>query len=468
VKSIKLIKLLKAFNKKEFKELGDFVESPYFNKLQNVVKLYNYLSKFYPGFQNKNFTKENAFAKIFPGQKYDDGRLRALISHLFSLAEKFLAFNKYSKNELNIRLDISHELRRIGNGKLLNENIFEMDKVLSEYKCRDEMFYYNLYRIFYEKNTVANYFLSEKRFDEEANNLILYSIITFLKIYTTGLNSLKSVNIKLDLELADDIIAIINKEPFKNNPAIKMQYTLYNLLKFDDEKYFFEHLNLMNEYPNILGQEETYETFIVLLNFCVIRIQKGFPEFALHKFNLYKTMLEKNVPMLEHNYFSYAFFNNIVTSALEMKEYDWAEKFIEEYKNRLDERYKNDVVNLCYAKVNYFLKDYERALNYLSKCGNNENVYYKLALKDLQIKVFFELGHYESIFSIIDSYKHFFHKNKLIVKEVKERYKIFLKNLNQFLKLVTKNNKEDLILFKQKLNSAPSFLHKNWILEKIN
>lgn len=468
MESNKLIELLKSLNKQEFKQLGDFVRSPYFNKLQNVIKLYDYLAYYYPNFKGRKFTKENAFIGIFPGEKYDDRRLRALNSYLLSLCEKFLAYNKYSRDEITRRLDTSHELRRIGNSKLLNENIVEMDNLLTEIKFKDELYYYNLYKIFYEKNTIANYFISEKRFDEEANNVILYAVITFLKIYTTALNSLNSVNIKLDPELADDIAKIIKREPFKSNPAVKIQYTLYNLLKHDDEKYFFEHLKLMDRYHDILSPGELYETFIVLLNFCVIKIQKGYSGFSKHKFNLYKTMLEKNVPMLEHNYFSYAFFNNIVTSALEMKEFDWAENFIEQYKHRLDDKYKNDVVNLCYAKLYYFLKQYEKALSNLSLCGNNENVYYKLALKDLQIKILYELGHYETVLSIIDSYKHFFHKNKLIVKPVKERYKIFLKKISDLIKLKNNIKAEDVFIFKQKLNSEPSFLYKDWILDKIN
>lgn len=464
----KLIELLKELNKQEFKQFGDFVKSPYFNKLQNVIKLYDYITHFYPEFKGKKFTKENAFTEIFPGEKYDDRRLRALNSYLLSLTEKFLAYNKYSRDEITRRLDTSHELRRIGHSKLLKENILEMESLLTETKFKDEFYYYNLYKIFYEKNTLANYFLSEKRFDEEASNLILYTVVSFLKIYTIALNSLNSVNIKLDPELAEDIAKIIKREPFKSNPAVKIQFTLYNLLKYDDEKYFFEHLKLMDEYPDLLSPEDLYETFAVLLNFCVIRIQKGFPKFTKHKFDLYKTMLEKNVPVLEHNYFSYAFFNNIVTSALEMKEFDWAENFIEQYKHRLNDKFKDDVVNLCYAKQYYFLKQYEKALNSLSLCGTNENVYYKLALKDLQIKILYELGHYETILSIIDSYKHFFQKNKIIVKPVKERYKIFLKNLNELIKLKNNLKQEDIFIFKQKLNSEPSFLYRDWIINKIN
>lgn len=467
MESNKLLELIKKFDKDQFKRFGDFVKSPYFNKLKNLIKLYEYLAKYYPGFSDKNFTKENIFAAVCAGEKYNDGRMRTLYSRLLSLAEKFLAYDKYSKDEINLRLDIINETRKIGNVKLQNETIEEIDDLISKYPFKDENYFYYMYKSYYEKNAIANYFLSQKRFDKEADNLALYFVITFLKIYTTALNSLQSVNIELDSKLANDVVRMIEREPFKSNPAIKMQYNLYNLLQTDDEKYFFEQLKLMDEHPDILNPSEMYETFIVLLNFCVIRIQRGFSGFARHKFDLYKTMLEKNVPMMENNYFSYTFFNNIVTSALEMREFEWGENFIEEYKHKLDRKFKDDVVNLCYAKLNYFLKRYEEALRNLSLCGTNENVYYKLAIKDIQIKILYELGHNESIFSIIDSYKHFFHKNRFLVKQVKDRYKIFLKHLNDLMKLKVKGNKENIEIFKQKLNSEPSFLYKDWIVEKV-
>ena len=52
-----LIELLNVFTPKEFKELGEFVNSPFFNKNENVIKLYNYNKKYFPDLENVNLKK---------------------------------------------------------------------------------------------------------------------------------------------------------------------------------------------------------------------------------------------------------------------------------------------------------------------------------------------------------------------------------------------------------------------------
>src|SRR4030095_14538542 len=111
---IKVIDLLKTFNKADFKRFGDFAASPFFNKLQNVTRFYDAIKEFYPDFSSSGFTKEVVFKTVFPGEAYNDGRFRALCSHLFSLAEKFLAYSRYSSDEVNLRLDIIKVLSRPG------------------------------------------------------------------------------------------------------------------------------------------------------------------------------------------------------------------------------------------------------------------------------------------------------------------------------------------------------------------
>ena len=59
MKNTKLVRFLMLFTVEEFKKLGLFVRSPYYNRLNNVIKLYNSIKKYYPDFDSRGFTKEN-------------------------------------------------------------------------------------------------------------------------------------------------------------------------------------------------------------------------------------------------------------------------------------------------------------------------------------------------------------------------------------------------------------------------
>ena len=62
----KLISILRCLNSKQIKQFADFVRSPYFNKKEEVVKLYETLSRYYPQFDAAAVDKERIFAATFP------------------------------------------------------------------------------------------------------------------------------------------------------------------------------------------------------------------------------------------------------------------------------------------------------------------------------------------------------------------------------------------------------------------
>ncbi|MBE2219653.1 MAG: hypothetical protein IAE90_15685, partial [Ignavibacteria bacterium] len=71
-----LLEILAALNLKEFKDFGEYVNSPFFNKNEAVIKLYEYIRRYFPALEGLNFGKENVFSEIFPNAEYNDGFMR--------------------------------------------------------------------------------------------------------------------------------------------------------------------------------------------------------------------------------------------------------------------------------------------------------------------------------------------------------------------------------------------------------
>src|SRR5260221_9447026 len=90
------ITVLKNFDVREFREFGELVHSPFFNKNQSVIKLYDYLKKLYPDFKQETVEKEFVYTKIFHKAEYNDGFMRNIIFNLSALSEMYL-------KQLNIR-----------------------------------------------------------------------------------------------------------------------------------------------------------------------------------------------------------------------------------------------------------------------------------------------------------------------------------------------------------------------------
>ena len=59
-----IIQLLSIFSKEEMKEFEKFVKSPFHNNRAEVTRFFDSIKKFYPDFNQKEFTKENIFLRI--------------------------------------------------------------------------------------------------------------------------------------------------------------------------------------------------------------------------------------------------------------------------------------------------------------------------------------------------------------------------------------------------------------------
>ena len=88
--SSSLTDILRSFSKKEIKEFGLFVESPYYNTSEATTKLYYEIIKFYPAFSSRNYDKEYLFSKVYPGGILKEDLLRKLLSNLIKLTNEFL------------------------------------------------------------------------------------------------------------------------------------------------------------------------------------------------------------------------------------------------------------------------------------------------------------------------------------------------------------------------------------------
>jgi hypothetical protein len=65
----KIIDILRTFSSKDVKRFRDFLESPFFNESENLVKLYNSLLEFYPDFEDENLTEEFLNRNVYTGAK---------------------------------------------------------------------------------------------------------------------------------------------------------------------------------------------------------------------------------------------------------------------------------------------------------------------------------------------------------------------------------------------------------------
>src|ERR1051326_6163635 len=106
----KLIKILKAFTRKEFSEFEKFAASPFHNDGRNYSALVKELKKHHPGFSGNNFSFEKIFDKLYKGKKYSDSLVHTSLSRILKMVQEYISYKAYKKNNLAASYNYIHEL----------------------------------------------------------------------------------------------------------------------------------------------------------------------------------------------------------------------------------------------------------------------------------------------------------------------------------------------------------------------
>ena len=166
--------------------------------------------------------------------------------------------------------------------------------------------------------------------------------------------------------------------------------------------------------------------------------------------------------------FSEGKFKNIVQTGAELGEFEWTEKFIEEYNMLLSPDIRNDVVNYSKAYLLFEKKDYEGALKHLNILQVLKDASIKINLKVLYLMIFYELKWNEQAYSLADSFRHVIQNDKLLPEPQKESNKNFCYLYSKLLGLRSKQNLKGVDEFKDLVNGTSPLVQKQWLLEKIS
>ena len=179
-------------------------------------------------------------------------------------------------------------------------------------------------------------------------------------------------------------------------------------------------------------------------------------------------MLEKDVYKRKGGPFFTIKYRNIFITAMNIGERDWAEEFINKYRHEIIKETRDNTFNLLSAQLNFFKGMHEKALGFLSKV-KDENFTAKYDTKELNLKIYYELGYFEAGFSLIGSMRHFLSKSKQMREARKTKIQNFVNIMNSLFKLKANYSEEGLSKVKATLENMNSGNINNYsyILKKV-
>ncbi|HMT12410.1 MAG TPA: hypothetical protein PKA39_12400, partial [Ignavibacteria bacterium] len=196
------------------KEFSEFVTSPFFNKNVNVIRLFEQIRKCYPAFESGKIEKEKIFSRIFPGKPYKDSTLRLLMYYLYELVEKFIAYNRFTSDELRFQGILLDEQ------KTRDGSYYMFRYIFAEHKLS---YLAELYLGKYEK------YLTSENLHLFSDNITHYYLISVLKYYAITLNTNYLYSVKADTSVFEQMLKNFNVEQFESVPMIVIYYRVIML-----------------------------------------------------------------------------------------------------------------------------------------------------------------------------------------------------------------------------------------------
>ena len=471
--SSKLISLLKTFSKHDLNSFKKFIASPFHNEQQELVELFAIIDQYFRSSEKEQKTnpleKEMVWQHIFDEKKYNDVRLRRLSSDLIKLVYAFLSYNTYKKDGLSEQLNLLKALRQLSLNKHFDSTFNQLTQSLEKNELRNADYHLSSYSVNYNLfNFPKNVQAKIKLFNnlEQADyHLECFYIIKKLENYCDYIGYKEGVSFDVKISLPPSFLEYVESSIFIKEPFVKAYFLVAKMLLEPVETAYF--LNLKTHLENRKTRFTLQELDIFythLKNYCIVKVNDGKVEYFKRLFEIFQTLLNEKI-ILKDNIISPQSYKNITTVGLHIKEYDWVENFIQTYTNYLPKAHRENALTFNLANVYFSQKKYGQVIEQLREVGDKNHVY-ALGGKLILLKTYYELKEYNPLDSLIDSFRIYIRRNKIISREVQQQYL----NLLRFVKKLSgtiPGDKKALDKIRGQIAKCKALAGKKWILEKV-
>lgn len=471
--SKKLVTLLETLSGHDLNRFRKFLASPYFNESKELEMLLHWVATEHSKKENSGDSlaaKQAIWKKIFGKKPYNDGHMRRLISELIRHILDFLALEYYRKDPIQeqiLLLDILNEPEYA----LPFAGVLRQAEALQEKSgLQNSKHHYFQYRI---EEHVYQYIEKTDRNPEMLNklesadfHLDCYYIIQKLRHYCDILGYHNFLSTQMTVQLPANFLTWIEENKYLEAPAVHIYFLITKmLLSPEDESFFLELKNLLLTKEKLFQKTELKSFYVHLLNYCIDKkINLGRPDFFYELFDIFKTVLDREI-LLENGIINPQDYKNIITVGLQVKEFSWVENFIQTYTEKLppEEQENAKIYNL--AKVYFQQNQYDKVIELLREV-EYQNHTYALGGKLMLLKTYYELNEYLALDSLIDSFRIYLRRNKMISKEVRQQYMNVLRFVKKLSKVMP-GDTDATAKIRREIDECKALADKNWILQKI-
>ena len=470
MKDTKLFLLLATFNPYQINRFNKFLNSPYHNEDKQLISLYNTLAPYFKSkVEIEAPTQSDIWKTLYPKQKFKAVKFARLFSDLLKKAEDFLVIDKLKHSETEKLESLLTQYTDKNLAKHYPDAARQARKKLDAIPHRDGEYYLQLYRLEALQNNfleLQNQRTTEKNLLQTVDALDAFYLINKLNYLAAILHYKKFLSMEGEVKFATEILDHLKKSDYTHIPALNIQYKIVqSLIEPDDEQYFTDLKALLAAHYTLFPVQQARNLYAFAINFCIRKINGGRLDYVPQLLAIYKQMLQTGLMLDNEGLLSQFDYKNIVSVALRAGDANWAEKFINDYKNKLPKADRQNAYTFNLAKLYFAKRKFDKVLPLLQDVVYND-IFYQLDSKTTLMKTYYELGEYLPMMALKESFRILLRRKKLINAQNRINYTNFMRFAMQIYRVDVKDTKK-LATISKAINTSTNVADKGWLLEKL-
>ncbi len=470
--SDKLLSLLNSFSKVELNRFRKYLLSPYLNEQPDAVHLFDFLNEAIRKSDTAvtQLTKLAVWKTLYPGRKFDDAHLRRLSSELSQLAMQFMVAEARNNDPLNEALALQKVLEKPHLKKQLVSVERQIFRLFDETTGQSSELLLAQFRMSHRIFSRASRLVTITGYGDKLSTADFYLecfyLIQKLKYYVAWLQFSGIRDTEKVISFMPGFWEELKAERFKNIPLITVFSRV--VLCFTDpenESHFQKLLIDLDKESSKLAREELRECYQIAQNYCALKVNQGQTDYYPIFFRVLKKTVQLEI-LLENNHLTEGVFKNMVTISMWVGEFAWAENFINEYAQYLPAPIRENAKRYSLANIYFRQKKHAEVIDLLQNVEYNDIVY-ALGSKLILLRTFYETNESQALESLMDSFRIYIRRNKLMSKNQKREYNNFL-NFVKKLSYLNTFDSSAISKFKDLVTGSSSNMPKKWLLEKID
>ncbi|MFN0177055.1 MAG: hypothetical protein ACKVU0_20605 [Saprospiraceae bacterium] len=457
----KLLELLRHLDKRQLNRVSEAVESPFFNKNGDIARLFQYLIRFAPTFNQPELGKTMVLNNLELSKPLDERRLQYMMSDLVTLIEDVLALDRIEMDVPTRLLALAKTLAETG----LSERAQHALARLEDYWEKNEsqsperlLLEFSAARMVFEL-TDRTRRVFDPALQKASDQLSVFFLVEKLRFQTAMANHEQMLEIQYRHDLREEEIEIWAAKSI--HPLVQLWLLIYRITRYDKLEDFISLKQILTSEAKHMAKADLGNLTQFALNFCTRRINLDANErFYVEYLDLYKLLISNDL-ILENGQISPWIYKNIVTAGLKTNDLPWTREFIENFRPHLPEDFAESMYAYNLGHLFYHEKKYKDAQQALAKVEFRDPLM-SVSARSLLIKIYVETDQDDLLFAALEAARVWLLRNQAVTAGLRQQFQKFVEMTGKMARLLPKD-RAGAVLLLEKLPPPTEVLHRDWL-----